>query len=360
MGWHVLSSTYFDFERFERESKADTLPHHLLPKIADRLDAEIHQPRAGSEGIVDRLLAKIYGRPEHWSLARRMLGVVGDGDAVYTAGCDTGVPLALLCALRRRKVSFAINFADPARTRSKVLGWLLAMSSIRMIAFVTTEYQAGLLNRSFGRKLDGVHVVEGQTDCNFFRPPPERPKNAPPLVASCGVERRDYRTMAEALEDLPIEAIVCFASPNQTSKTKHTLPARTPDNFTFEPLEFLELRDLYQRADLLVLPLLENRYSAGLTTLFEAIACGAPVVVSESPGIIQRLIDEGCVIGVPPGDHDRMRDAVKEMLDDPAAATARAASARQVILDRYSAESFLDLLDGILIDFTDTLSPATS
>lgn len=356
MGWHVLSSTYFDFERFERESKADTLPHHLLPKIAERLGAEIHQPRPDSGGIIDRLLSKIYSRPEHWSLARRMLGIVKDGDAVYTSGCDTGVPLALLCLLRRRKVSFAINFADPARTRPKVLGWILALSSIKVIAFVTTDYQAGLLNQSFGRRLHGVHVIEGQTDCQFFRPPTERPRNTPPLVASCGVERRDYRTMATALKDSDLKAIVCFASPNQTAKTKHTLPHQTPANFEFEPLEFLELRNLYQRADLLVLPLLENRYSAGLTTLFEAIACGAPVVVSESPGIIQRLIDEGVVLGVRPGDHQAMRLAVEETLADPEAATSRAAAAREVILARYSAETFLDLLDGILIEFADSLS----
>ena len=356
MGWHVLSSTYFDFDRFERESRADTLPHHLLPKIADRLNAEISQPSTDDVQLVDRMLSRIYARPEHWALARRMLPLLRNGDAVYTSGSDAGVPLALLCALRRKKVSFAINFADPSRSRTKLVGWLLAMSSIKLIAFVTTSYQATLLNRSFGRRLHGVHVVEGQTDCNFFRPLDTRPANQPPLVASCGVERRDYATMADALADADLKAMVCFASPNQTSKTKFTLPETTPDNFTFELLEFIDLRTLYQEADLLVLPLLQNRYSAGLTTLFEAIACGAPVVVSESPGIIQRLIDEGVVIGVPQGDAKAMRAAVDKILADPVAARKQAEAARQVVLDRYSATTFVNLLDGILSDFTAALA----
>jgi glycosyltransferase involved in cell wall biosynthesis len=352
MGWHVLSSTYFDFGRFERESKADTLPHHLLPKIAERLNAKITQPSVDDVRTVDRMLSRIYARPEHWALARKMCRQLKPGDAVYTAGSDAGVPLALLCALRRKKVSFAINFADPSRSRTKAVGWLLAFTSIKLIAFVTTDYQAKLLNKSFGRRLYAVHVVEGQTDCNFFRPLEDKPTNTPPLIASCGVERRDYRTMATALADSDIEAMVCFASPNQTSKTKFTLPEVTPDNFTFELLEFIELRTLYQKADVVVLPLLKNRYSAGLTTLFEAIACGAPIVVSESPGIIQRLIDEGVVLGVPPGDHGAMRAAVDKILADPVAAAKRAEAAREVVLDRYSATTFVNLLDGILTDFT--------
>ena len=175
MSWHVLSSTYFDFDRFASESKADTLPQHLLPEIADRLNAPIHQPLAENLRRSDKVLSRLYGRPEHWALARRVLEELSDGDAVYSAGCDSGIPLALRCALRRRNVAFAINFADPSRVRARVLGWLIALTQLEVVAFVTTGHQAGLLEKSFGRRLHAVHVVEGQTDCAFFRPLPNKP-----------------------------------------------------------------------------------------------------------------------------------------------------------------------------------------
>ena len=353
MGWHVLSSTYFDFDRFARESRADTLPHHLLPSIAERLGATIHQPPPAADYTPDRwerLGGRLYGGPQHWAQARRVLAQLADGDAVYSVGCDAGVPLALLCAVHRRRVSFAIAFADVARVRSAFFGWLLALLRVRLRAFVTTDHQARLVERSFGRLIDGVHVIEGQTDCRFFRPPEARPVNDPPLVASCGVERRDYQTLASGLDGLDVGAEVCFASPNRTARTRYTMPEPVPANMDFRHFEFPDLRSLYQRADVVVLPLLENRYSAGLTSLFEAIACGAPVVVTESPGIIQGLIDGGHVLGVPAGQPDALRRAVQAVLDDPAAAAARADGARAVVVERYSAASFLDRLESVLLD----------
>lgn len=348
MGWHVLSSTYFDFDRFARESKADTLPTHLLPKIAARLGAEIHQPNPGEGSLLDRMATVIYGEKHHWAQARRVYKKLNDGDSVYAAGCDAGVPLAVLCAVRRRKVSFAIAFADTGRLRTRVVGRLLAALSLQLIAVVTTDYQARILNRSFGRRIQGVHAIEGQTDCEFFRPLPEPVVNEPRLVASCGAERRDYDTLARALGGLDLHVTVCFASPNLTSKTRYTMPEVVPENFDFEPLEFVELRNLYQRADVLVLPLLENRYSAGLTTLFEAIACGLPVVATRSPGIIDRLIDDDLMLGADAGDDAAIKAAVERILADPTAARARADEARRVVLEQYSSASFLDHLEEIL------------
>ncbi len=350
MAWHVLSSTYFDFDRFARESKADSLPHHLLPQIAERLDAEVHQPDDAEPSAVDRLGAVVYAGPEHWRLARRVYGVLGDGDSVYTAGCDSGIPLALLCGLRRRPISFAIAFADPTRRRSRMLIEVLLRLSVRLTAIVTTEDQERKVREAFGDRLAAVHAIEGQTDCNFFRPPDESAHNEPAVVAGCGVEQRDYVTMAAALEGLPIAATVCFVSPNRTSKTRFTMPDPVPANMDFRHLEFLELRRLYQEADLVVLPLLENRYSAGLTTLFEAIACGAPVVVTASPGTIQTLIDDELVLGVPVGDPTAMQAAVRRILDDKPAAARRSAAARARILERFSAASFLDRLERVLTE----------
>ncbi|MGH1489346.1 MAG: glycosyltransferase family 4 protein [Acidimicrobiales bacterium] len=349
MAWHVLSSTHFDLDRFARESEADSLPEHLLPQIVERLGASLHMPDDDSVSALDRFGALFYAAPQHWALARRVYPLLNDGDSVYSSGCDAGVPLALMCALRHRDISFAIAFADPTRIRTKIFGWIAVLLSLRLTAIVTTNHQIDLTLRSFGRRIAGVHAIEGQTDCRFFRPAVERSKNEPPLVASCGVERRDYLTMANALADVDVQARVCFESPNRTSKTRFTVPDPAPTNFDFGHFEFDELRTLYQQADLVVLPLLENRYSAGLTTLFEAIACGAPVVVTRSPGTIDSLIDEGLIIGVPAGDAIALKTAVTELLADPQTARVRAEAARTAIMDRYSATRFLDRLQGILV-----------
>ena len=355
MAWHVLSSTFFDFDRFDRDARDDLKPVHVLPKVAARLGAEVHQPDDGSRrpGPIDRLAARIYGQPMHWELARRVFPLLSPGDSVYAAGCDSGVPLALLCALRRRRVAFAISFIDVNRRRTQLVGWLLVLLRVRLLIMVPTGQQADDARRSFGRRAAGIHAIDGMTDTDFFRPPAQRPPNRPPLLAGCGVEQRDYRTVGAAVADLDVEVQVCFASPNQSDKTRFTMPEPVPANMDFRHMEFRELRDLYQQADAMVLGLQENRYSAGLTTLFEAIACEAPIVVSRSPGIIELLIDEDLVLGVPVGDAAAMQRAIESVLADRDQAKARAVKAREVLLDRYSSAAFLDRLDGMLRRFVD-------
>jgi glycosyltransferase involved in cell wall biosynthesis len=356
MGWHVISSTYFDFGRFAKESEEDRLPHHLLPPLADRLGAEIHQPadRAGPVSLTDRALGLVYGEPPHWALARRVLPRLRPGDTVYAAGDDGGFPLALLCGLLRRRVGFAVNVIDVSRLRTRVMGRLLMLLGVRLGIIVATELQAGAAARSFGRRAERIDIIDGQTDTHFFRPATEPAHNVPPLVASAGVERRDYVTLARAMEGLEAQALVCFASPNRNARTRYTRPDPVPGNMELRYLPFDELRDLYQRADVVALPLLENRYSAGLTTLFEAIACGTPVVVTDSAGLIHNLIELDLVIGVAPGDHQAMRAAIQVVLDDPASAGVRARKARELLLDRYSAAAFLDRLEDIVGDLAQT------
>ena len=323
MAWIVLTSTRFDFEAFERNRAADRSPRHLVPEIAQRLDGDVEQPDPDEVRTVDRLGGFVYGRPEHWALARRVLPRLDHGDSVFTVGCDSGVPLALLCGLRRRRVAFAITFADPGRKKTRILGHILTRLLDHLLVFVATDHQARRALATFGARSDGVHVVDGSTDCDFFRPPERRPLGDPPVVAGCGVERRDYALMARALEGLDADAEVCFVSPNQDAKTQFTMPDPVPDRFEFRRYEFDELRDLYGRADLVVVPLLRNEYSAGLTTLFEAMACAAPVVVTESPGIIQRLVDDGLVRGAPPGDMEALRGEIEKILSNPEDARTR-------------------------------------
>ncbi len=359
MAWHVLSSTFFDFASFAREAGADRSPEHVLPRVAERLDATVHQPADDpSDGnLLDRIGAWIYGQPRHWALARRLVPELARGDSVYAAGCDSGVPLALLCALRRRPVAFAISFIDVTRRRTQLVGWMLVLLRVRLLVIVPTDQQADEARASFGRRAVAIHTIDGMTDTGFFRPPDDRVANDTPLIAGCGVEQRDYRTMGRALGDRDVRVEVCFASPNQSDKTRYTMPNPVPDNMVFRHMEFKELRDLYQRADVMVLTVRRNRYSAGLTTLFEAIACEAPVVVTQSAGIIDRLVAEGHVVGVPPDRPEAVLQAVEAVLADREGAAARAAGARKVLLERYSSTAFIDRLDDMLTRFVGEIDP---
>jgi glycosyltransferase involved in cell wall biosynthesis len=351
MRWHVLSSTKFDFAQFARASAADESPRHLLPQMAERLGAEVDQPDPEARpSLLARLGAMLYGQPEHWDLARRVNRKLQPGDAVYAAGCDSGFPVVVLALLSRTPASIGIAVTDVTRPRTRWLLRILSRLHPRLLIAVTTTHQAEAAEPLVGRR-SAIHVIHGQTDCQFFRPLPSRTENDPPLVASCGAEQRDYVTLNTAMAHVEAQARVCFASPNLTAKTQFTMPSVPADNVVFEPMPFVELRNLYQRADVVVLPLLDNRYSAGLTALFEAVACGTPVVVTSTPGVIRELVTKDLLLGVPSGDPQALADAIQEVLDHPARSRHRAGEARRVVVDQYSADAFLERIIEVLARF---------
>lgn len=351
--WHVLATTPVDFEKFRRESDADRMPRHLLSIIADGLGAELHVPDPSRVTRLDRALSLLYGNAYHWEMARRVFPTLADGDGVFTTGCDAGVPLALLCSLRRRRVAFAVNFMAPGRLRTRLAGWVLVLTLQRMLVMASLEQQSELLARSFGRKATAIATIGYTTDCSFFRPAdrdgPVQERNRP-LIAGCGTEQRDYATLAESIATMDIDCGVCFVSPNFSSKTQFTVPDPVPANMEFRHYEFAELRELYQEAAVTVVPTLENDYSAGLTALFEAIACECPVVITDTPGLIREMIDADLVLGVSPGSVDDLSHALKVAITDRVDSADRARRARQDLIGRYSTEEFRRRITVLLAD----------
>ena len=69
--------------------------------------------------------------------------------------------------------------------------------------------------------------------------------------------------------------------------------------------------------------------------LTRAYACATPVIASDIPGYRDVMTPETSV-GVPPGDLDRLTDAVEALLADEPGRAARGAAARQLAIDRYS------------------------
>lgn len=367
MAWHILASSYFDFDAIDRDAGADRAPRHFLRYLSRELDAPIHQPECPDDppttSAFDRLGGVLFAEPSMWAMARRVRRQLAPGDGVYAAGSTAGFPLAFLCSLiGPRDVRFAIAVTDVQRPRVRLFGWLLALLRTRWLMIVPHDEMVGVAAKGFGRFLDGVMSINGLTDFGFFRPGDADTNThtgtgtgtgptaeaiggqaSRPLIASCGTEARDYELLAQATAELgvDVDVKVCFASPNLTDKTRFTVPDPVPDHMEIRYFSFNELRSLYQNADVVVVPLLPNRYAAGLTTVFEALACSRPVVVARAPGVVEELIEQDLVDWYEVGDGEGLRAAIAGVLADPDAAQARADKAHDWVRTNHSASAYL-------------------
>src|SRR5687768_10241726 len=84
MAHHFLLSVPFDLAKMEGSAARDQNPRHLLYDVARRLEANVHIPDA-EPSRVDKVMSKLYGKPIHWALARRMSKDVSNADTVFCA-----------------------------------------------------------------------------------------------------------------------------------------------------------------------------------------------------------------------------------------------------------------------------------
>ncbi len=342
MNFHVVLSRPFDLEAFAREAAADRCPRHAMAALAERLGAKVHQPGQDPVSPGDRIRSKIFGNaPEHWALARRLRGELGRQDVIFSIGEDTGYPIASLCRSRADGPRTAVFIHNASHPRGRLaIKWHRLRRKIDLF-LTNTSVKADFLRNYMKLPHDSVFLTTEQTDVEFFTPGESRSDKSRPIIGSGGLEQRDYRTLAAATADLDVDVRVCAVSPN-ARQLRNTFPQPMPANMEARYYDWCELRQLYRDADVVVISLKQHNYQAGLTTLFESLACRRPVVMTVTEGIARRFADQGAIQGVAPGDSASMRRAILGLLEDPQSAQAQAARGYEIVQENYNSGIFVE------------------
>jgi glycosyltransferase involved in cell wall biosynthesis len=312
-------------------------PRQDFVELARSLDAEIlsfSDVRRGS--WFTRLLQKGAGQ----AVALAWLAFRKGGSFYFVTAENTAIPLALLLKFKRNVTTLALIGHRLTAPQKSWLVRILRLSDQISVMFCYSRQQERFAQQHLGLPAEKVWRIAFQVDEKFFTPP-EQP--CPGLgVVSVGRELRDYPTLFLALEDTEISVTVVASSP-WSKREDQTRQRSIPANVTLRKgLSSVELRELYRSAAVVVVPLMNVDWPAGVTSLLEAQACGRPVVISASEGILDSL-DEGAAVTVPCNNADALREAVLRLINTPGEAEkiARAGRASALIertLDQFVAQ----------------------
>ncbi len=208
------------------------------------------------------------------------------------------------------------------------------------------------------RQLDlspaNVDFVYDKVDHHFFRPlPAERGS----YILAVGQEQRDYTTLARAIAGTGLKLIVVASSPWST----HQLPTDEVRTATvLSRIPYRELRDLYAGARLVVVPLYDVDYAAGVNAALEAMAMGKALIASRSRGLAGYITDSETGLYVPPGAPEALREAILSLWEQPRSLERLETNARQAVVERMNMDIYVERVTQIVEKVLATSPPVTA
>jgi len=314
----------------QREPRLDVflLASELGAKIIDFQDVEnSSDPRV-------KLIARTAGK----SAAVAWLGFQErhQHDAFFTTGEDIGLPLALLMKGSRAHCSHTMIAHTLFPAKKQVFFKLGVGKKIdRILVYSTAEERLAI--DELGMPPASVERIYYHADQEFFRP--DGRALEPDLVCAAGQLLRDYDCLVDAVRGLPARVQIAAGSPwiERPLQPKRELP----ENVSWGRLNRYELRELYARSALAVVPILQNHYQTGIATILEMMSMGKCVIATRTFGQTDTIIDGVNGVYVPPSDPGALRAAIQRLLANPEEAARLGQAARKFVEEQAGLDLFV-------------------
>lgn len=302
-------------------------------------------------------------------------------DVIFSHTEKVGLPLAFALKWLRIRTPhvltiWRITSADAGQASRKA--WLMRQTKEMFASIVVwSSNQRRILIEELGVPEHIVHWVPYGVDTDFWRPmdpptaapratatahaapstSPSPPSTSPssatttstsserPLICSVGMEMRDFPTLVRALEGTDIRCHIAtgLARGELFGTVRRLYDLKSlPDGLTIGKRSFTELRELYARSQLVVIPLLPTDSDNGLTTMVEAMAMGKTVVCSKVEGQVDILTHGLTGFYVPQGDPAALREMLLRLLADPDLVRRIGRQARAYVESEHGLERSLD------------------
>jgi glycosyltransferase involved in cell wall biosynthesis len=260
---------------------------------------------------------------------------LGRYEVVFSDGEHVGIPLAVGLRGTRRKIPhLLIAHRLSSGSKGRLMRRLGHGGMSRILVHSPRQYD--FARHKLGLPESKLAFIPYYADADFWHPLELEEER---LVVSAGREHRDYATLAAACDGIPARVFVASGSvhsPRAGVRGPHVWPANFDHGFAGYPA----LRELYARASVVVVPVMDTDFQAGVTTVLEAMAMGKAVVTTDV-GAQGRVVEDGITgLCVRPGNAVDLRGAVEYLLGDERERRRLGRAAREAVLARHTVEIY--------------------
>lgn len=266
-------------------------------------------------------------------------------DAVYATHYKGLELLILLRAIGIFRKPIVVWHHQPIVTpKSKLREWggLLFYRGMDRLIFFSQKLVDDSLHSP---KANPKRMVVGHwgADLDFYDRMRSQEKDARFVFIATGKEQRDQHTLIEAFNrtGLPLKLYIGI-NPDPTVPNPNLDAVRS-----YKPAANIDVREIcgllpYEialdvaKAQCVAICCKHTRYTAGLTTVVEALALGLPMVCSRNPQIPIDFDREGCGISVEYGDVEGWQRATSYLASHPDEARRMGERGRQIAEERFN------------------------
>ena len=240
---------------------------------------------------------------------RAALHRVRDYDVVLSDGEHVGIPMALALAQLHRDVRHVVigHHLDTRAKRQLFRTLRPARGSIAFWCIRGTSCRCCITRSTCPPRAWGSSLTGSTPSSGHQRAHRKKTISSCPSGESTATTRRCSARYQQRRAWSSLTAVL----------TRRTRAAANPDEWpahvvrrTFEPLA---LPRSLRRAAVVVVPVLETSFPAGITTLVEAMSMGKAVIFTATSGLASAVPDD-VAITVPPGDREALARALHDLL----------------------------------------------
>lgn len=319
-----------------KNNLAPRLDYHLIAQCCPSQIRQWHPSPSGFHGF--RLFRVMRSFSKNLQEALCLMRDISPASILYSTGETWGLPVAFVGALQQQRCFTHIVYVHRVFSH----GWLRFFRAFcnRLAVdgwICVTQYQVEMLSRALDSGGKPVVAISQGVDTTFFDPARASPPSRRPYVLAVGAEMRNYDLFFDAVRDLDVDVVVKASSAWMTT-SRHGWASVPPNvEINTQRLSYVELRDLYAGAALVVAPLYDTPQAAGITTILEGMSMQKCVIATASSGLPDALIHDRTGIIVP-ASVEALQTAIETMWHDSEYREALAHAGQQHVRECFKLE----------------------
>lgn len=317
-------------------------------------------PRSGYRGAARRLL-------DSMTLQARLMLQRKRPDVLYVRGHFASLPTLLYARLRRIPVVWELNGAGTDVLSSwprarRILPLLNASANMQMrLSSTAIGVTPALAKWAKEHGARTSHVVGNGADTKLFSPGATTTATLPDRFVSFTGTLAKWQGLDSLFAAMdspawPRDIALVVVGDGVLADVVRERSQADPRVRYLGRLPHGEVAGVVARSIAALSPMYAaDRVQIGVVPLklFEAMACGVPVIVTDLPGQADIVTLNACGIVVPPNDPDAIALAVARLAEHPDLARSMGERARSGAVERYSWDAAAAATQAILVDLLD-------